>query len=129
MRPLQFAVAFVLLGIVSSGCQSAGAAAESAVGSEADRVDLLRLDEAVFRSQIVARDSTLFADLALADFRVLTPGGMIEDKHRAIAGIAAWDAADLEVSGAEVVVHGPVALVTARLDIDGEMRPSGAEVR
>ena len=112
------------IALVLTGCRSTGAS-EAAAGGDADRAALLRLDEQVLRAQIVARDSALFADLAVDEFRILAPGGMIEDKGRAIAGIGAWDVSDIVLSGTEVVFHGPVALVTGRLDIDGEMRPVG----
>lgn len=123
VRTLLLIVALAVAGVVLSSCRSASVPV--GVESAADRATPLRLDAAVLRSQIVARDSALFADLALGSFHVLAPGGLVEDKRRAIAGIAAWDATDLEVSGAEVVLHGPVSLGTARLDIDGEMRPVG----
>ncbi len=77
------------------------------------------------RSSIVDRDSVLFSDLAVDEFRVLAPGGLIEGKGQAIAGLAAWDATAVELTDTEVVFHGPVALVMGRLDIDGEMRPVG----
>ena len=79
----------------------------------------------MIRSGIVDRDSTLFSDLALESFRVLAPGGIVEGKSQAIDGLAAWDATSVRFSGEEVVLHGPVALVLGRLDIDGTMRPVG----
>lgn len=91
VRTLLLIVALAVAGVILSSCWPAGVPV--GVESAADRAELLRLDAAVLRSRIVARDSAFFAGL--------------------------------EVSGAEVVLHGPVALVTARLDIDGEMRPVG----
>jgi hypothetical protein len=92
---------------------------------EADRAELLRLNDELARSQIVARDSTFFSEVAVDEFRVLTPGGLFENKEQVIRGLSAWDATAVELSGTEVVFYGPVALVMGRMDIDGEMRPVG----
>lgn len=90
-----------------------------------DAARLLRLDSVVLRTQIVDRESSEFARVALADFRVLAPGGMLENRTRAIAGVTAWNARAIRLSDREAVLHGDVALVTGRLDVDGEMQPVG----
>lgn len=108
-----------------AGCAPTAATSGPALGTEADRTELLRLNEELVQSQIVDRDSAFFSDLAVDEFRVLAPGGMIEGKAQAIAGLAAWDATSVELTGTEVVFHGPVALVMGRMDIDGTMRPVG----
>ena len=92
---------------------------------EADRAALLRLNDELVRSQIVDRDSTFLSEVAVNEFRVLAPGGMIENKNQVIAGLSAWDATGVKLTGTEVVFHGPVALVMGRMDIDGVMRPVG----
>lgn len=90
-----------------------------------DNATLLKLNEDIFRAQIVAGDTSLFARHAVEEYRVLAPGGLIENRGQAIAGVRSWDAAGVEISGAEVVRRGPVAIVLGRIDIDGEMRPVG----
>ncbi len=91
----------------------------------ADRARLLQLDEQLVRTQIIERDATLFDDIAVDGFRVLAPGGMIESKQQAIAGVTAWDASDVQLSGTDIVFHGDVAIMTGRMDIDGTMQPVG----
>ena len=114
-----------LPGSLIAGCVSSGMPPGVVPNGEADRAELIRLNEQVVRSSIVDRDSVLFSDLAVDEFRVLAPGGLIEGKDQAIAGLAAWDATAVELTDTEVVFHGPVALVMGRMDVDGEMRPVG----
>lgn len=90
-----------------------------------DRAELIRLNEELARSQIVARDPTFISEVAAEDFRVLAPGGLIENKEQVIAGLSAWNATSVELTDTQVVFHGPVAIVMGRMDIDGEMRPVG----
>lgn len=92
---------------------------------EADKKELLRLNEELARSQIVDRDSAFIKQVALDDFRVLAPGGLIENKSQVIAGLSGWDATDVQLTGTEVLFYGDVALVMGRMDIDGIMKPVG----
>lgn len=108
-----------------SGCAAMAPPQTPEPDQEADRTELLRLNDELVRSQILARDSTVLAEVAVDEFRVLAPGGLIENKNQVIAGLSAWDATGVELTGTEVVFYGPVALVMGRMDIDGEMRPVG----
>ncbi|WP_022698670.1 nuclear transport factor 2 family protein [Euryhalocaulis caribicus] len=107
------------------------AVAPGALGQDRDgepetgNAELLALNTALFESMIVERDAALFNETAAEDFRVLAPGGMVEGKAQAAAGVAAWDASGITVSGEEVVRQGDLAIVTGRLDIDGVMKPVG----
>ena len=110
---------------IVAGCKPTATTSKTDVGTEADRAELIRINEELVKSQIVDRDSVLFSALAVDEFRVLAPGGLIERKAQAIAGLTAWDANGVSLTGTEVVFHGPVALVMGRMDIDGTMRPVG----
>lgn len=91
----------------------------------ADRETLLRLNTELAHSQIVDRDPTFISKVALENFRVLAPGGLIENKEQVIAGLPAWDATDVTLSDTKVLFHGDIAIVMGRMDIDGIMRPVG----
>ncbi|MGB0956803.1 MAG: nuclear transport factor 2 family protein, partial [Panacagrimonas sp.] len=97
----------------------------SAPVADSDHAELLALNERLMQSLIVEKDPAFFSGLALEQFRVLAPGGLIENKAQAIDGVRAWNAVGVKLSDTEVVIHGPVALVLGRLDIDGEMKPVG----
>lgn len=92
---------------------------------DADRETLLRLNAELVHSQIIDRDPTFISNVALENFRVLAPGGLIENKEQVIAGLPAWDATDVTLTGTEVLFHGDVAILMGRMDIDGTMRPVG----
>lgn len=106
-------------------CFSIVNAQESDIVLEADRKKLLNLNEELARSQIVDRDSTFIKRVALDEYRVLGPGGMIENITQVIAGLPAWDVVNVELSGTEVIFYDNIALVMGRLDIDGVLRPIG----
>ena len=71
------------------------AVAPGALGQDRDgepetgNAELLALNAALFESMIVERDAALFNATAAEDFRVLAPGGMVEGKAQAAAGVAA----------------------------------------
>lgn len=92
---------------------------------DTDRETLLRLNTELAHSQIVNRDPTFISKVALENFRVLAPGGLIENKEQVIAGLEAWDATAVTLSDTNVLFHGDVAIVMGRMDIDGIMRPVG----
>ena len=94
-------------------------------GRDADREALLALNESLVRTQLIDRDASVFSELALDEFRVLAPGGLIENKAQAEAGVTAWDVVDVELSETEIVFHGDVATMMGRMDIDGVMNPVG----
>lgn len=111
--------------LLSIVCYSNGIAQDLDIDRETDRQELLKLNEELARSQIVDRDSTFIKQVALDEFQVLAPGGLIENKSQVIAGLSAWDANDVVLTGTEVVFYGDIALVMGRMDIDGVMRPVG----
>lgn len=125
------ALGFLVLVAAVSGLLSASAASAPAGSSgprqdtAADRAELLRLNEQMIQSQIVDRDPAFFERIAVEEFRVLAPGGLIENKKQAIAGVKAWSAKSVKLSATQVVFHGPVAVVMGRMDIDGVMKPVG----
>ena len=118
-------ISFVIIFTYLSGCSTLPQNEHASADLEADRVELLRLNEELARSQIVAREPAFFSQVAANDFRVLAPGGLIENKEQVIAGLSAWDAVNVELTKTEVVFHGSIAIVMGRMDIDGEMRPVG----
>ena len=102
----------------------------SAVGQgvsaqDSEEAELLRLNAALFHDQIIERNGELLDQVAYPQFRVLAPGGLIENKAEAIAGVTAWNVDSITLSGEEVIREGPVAVVMGRLDIDGTMDPVG----
>ena len=98
---------------------------EHLLGQTAEEAELLELNARLFQAQIVERDAALLGQVALPQFRVLAPGGLIEDKQQAMDGVAAWDVVSIALTGEEVIREGPVAVVMCRLDIDGTMAPVG----
>jgi hypothetical protein len=100
-------------------------AQDSGIDREADKKELLKLNEELTRSQIVDRDSSFIKRIALDNFRVLAPGGLIENKSQVIAGLSAWNVSDVQLTGTEIVFYENIALVMGRMDIDGTMQPVG----
>ncbi len=89
------------------------------------RAELLKLNADLSHSMIVERDKTLFEAVAVDDFKVLAPGGVVESKGQAVRGLSAWDVSSIEITNEDVAFHGQNAVVINRLDIDGTMQPIG----
>ena len=117
--------AYRILGTLVIGLTVLALAQQPLQGQTAEEVELLELNARLFQAQIVERDAELLGQVALPQFRVLAPGGLIENKQQAMDGVAAWDVTSIELSGEEVIREGPVAVVMGRLDIDGTMAPVG----
>ena len=118
-------LSLLLIVILQSGCISSPLRTNTHLDQEADRAELLRLNEKLANSQIVLRDASFFSEVAVTNFRVLAPGGLIENKDQVIAGLSAWDATGVTLTDTQVIFHGPVATVFGRMDIDGVMKPVG----
>ena len=101
------------------------AAAQDPGAWDAETRELLRLDAEIMRKMIIDRDPTLMDQMAVEELHVLAPGGLVEDRQSVLAGANSWDARDVTFTPQRVVRRGPVTLVFARIDIDGEMRPVG----
>lgn len=108
--------------IILSGC--ATTPPNAGVVNEDEQI-LLELDERLARSQIVDRDPSFLADIAVEDLRVLAPGGLIEGKQQVIDGLSGWDAVDVTLSKTEVTFYQNIAIVSGRMDINGTMHPVG----
>lgn len=116
---------FTALAAASPAQAGPPAAQELAALSAEDR-ELIDLNRRLTHSMIVQADPTLFSQVALENFRVVAPGGLIENKSQVAGSLGSWEnIKGIQLSGEEVVRHGPVAILTGRLDIDGEVRPVG----
>ncbi|MBY6205180.1 nuclear transport factor 2 family protein [Halomonas denitrificans] len=124
-RGLALAASICLLSTSGAVGQEAQDGTGAGDQRSADRSRLLALNEELVRSQIVQRDASFFDRIAVDEFRVLAPGGLIETRAEAIAGVTAWDVTDVQLSGTDIVFHGDVAIMTGRMDIDGTMQPVG----
>lgn len=114
-------VAISIFSLSVSNASSSGDSEDRAT----DREELLRLNEEFTRSQIVDRSPDVLNRVAMDNFRVLAPGGLIENKAQVIRGLSAWDATDVVLSDTEIVFHDEVAIVMGRMDVEGVMRPVG----
>lgn len=101
-----------------------GVALEAAAQDDRAR-EVIELNSRIMHQQILARDPSLFQEVALDQFLVVAPGGRIEDKAMAAAGVSAWDATGIEVSQEQVIFEGNAAVLVGRVQIDGVMKPVG----
>lgn len=87
--------------------------------------EVIALNKRITHQQIIARDASLFREVALDQFLVVAPGGRIEDKAAAVAGVNSWEVAGVETSEEQVIFEGDTAVLVGRLQIDGVMKPVG----
>lgn len=112
------------VGVSASLLLFMGVAVEAAA-QDARAREVIDLNSRIMHQQILARDPTLFQQVALEQFLVVAPGGRIEDKATAAAGVGSWDAAGIEVSEEQVIFEGDTAVLVGRVQIDGVMKPVG----
>jgi hypothetical protein len=90
-----------------------------------DHEELLRLHRGMLRSTIIDQDGRALERLALDNLLVIPPGGILETKAEALAGILAFDVDDVSIEDEVVIDHGNTAVVIATLTLHGEVRPVG----
>lgn len=118
MRSSIFAVAITTL-LLTIGVTVESAAQDSRAQ------EVIELNSRIMHQQILARDPSLFREVSLDQFLVVAPGGRIEDKEMAVAGVGSWDVAGVEVSQEQVIFEGDTAVLIGRIQIDGVMKPVG----
>jgi len=86
---------------------------------------VIELNRALTQSTVVDNDATLFQEIALDQFVVVAPGGVVENKRQAAAGANSFTAVGVEISDEQVSFWGKTAVLVGKVVIDGEMRPVG----
>lgn len=91
----------------------------------ADVQHLEQVNRELFESVILRRDTTQWSAVALEELLVIPPGGVLENRAQAFAGVGAFDVRALTVVTDSVAIHDNTAVLVGRLTLDGEGRPSG----
>lgn len=92
---------------------------------ESTHSQLVRLNHDLLESAIVRRDNSLVLANALDELLVIPPGGIVENKDDVLRGIANFGVTEISLADLRVLIHGPTAVIVARLELTGEGRPSG----
>lgn len=102
---------------------AAAAGQEPAQDSRAAAI--IELNRALTESSVLDNDSTLLQEIALDQFVVVAPGGVVENKRQATAGANSFTAVGVEITDQQVTFWGKTAVLVGKLVIDGEMQPVG----
>lgn len=97
--------------------------AETSRDTDIEKIKQLNRD--ALWALLVEQDPEPLDRLALDNFIVIAPGGRVENKQQAIAGVASLDVKNIELSDEQVVFHGDTAVLVGKLDADGTMQPLG----
>jgi ketosteroid isomerase-like protein len=93
---------------------------------EPEHDELVRLNRAILEKVIVERDAEALVRFTYENFLVVPPGGIVEDRAEALAGIEAFrKVKSIAVSDERVAVQGDTAVVVGKLVIEGEVPPIG----
>lgn len=92
---------------------------------ETTEEELLRLNRELFESAILRKDATRLRTVALDSLVVIAPGGVVESKSQALAGVRAFDVTALSIDDTRVIVEGGTAIVVGKLTLTGQIRPIG----
>lgn len=92
------------------------------VSAQDVETELLELHREFVTSQMVEQDPSFLLDHSHPSYRVVAPGGVLEDRDEIIAGLRAFTRIDsVSVSRERVVLVDQVAVVFARLEVHGEI--------
>jgi hypothetical protein len=88
--------------------------------------EIIELNRRIMHQQIIERDPALFQEVSLDQFLVVAPGGRVENKAEAVAGVSGWDVESIELRDEHVIFEGNTAVLVGRLQVNGVMRPVGS---
>jgi ketosteroid isomerase-like protein len=104
----------------------AGVAMPGTLISDPSRHDeLLMIHRGIFEAMILHHDASHFAAVALDELLLIPPGGIVESKDEALAGVGAFAVREVLIEDEVVTQRGNTAVVVARLTLDGEVFPAG----
>jgi hypothetical protein len=112
--------------VVSVFALLVGATWNAAAAQESRASDIIELNRRIMHQQIIERDPGLFQERSLDQFLVVAPGGRIENKAEAVAGVSGWEVDSIEVRDEQVIFEGNTAVLVGRLQVNGVMRPVGS---
>lgn len=122
-------LADLLQTLVIVGCLVVGSAAGALAQTESevasDEETILQINRKVMEDLLVNADPGALDDVALEEFLVVAPGGRVETKEQAIAGVGSLDVESIEITDEQVVLRGDTALLVGKLVADGTMQPLG----
>lgn len=97
--------------------------ADSSTNPDAETIKQLNRD--VVWALLVEQDTQPLEEIALDSFVVVAPGGRVENKSQAVAGVTSLDVSSIELSDEQVVFHEDTAVLVGKLEADGTMQPLG----
>lgn len=89
------------------------------------RDELLRLHRSMLQAMIMHHDVAEFERVALDQLLLIPPGGILESKAEAVAGVRAFAVEEVSIEDEVVIQHGATAVVVAKMTLHGEVRPVG----
>ncbi len=102
-----------------------GASAMNADTSEADAETIKQLNREQQEALLLNKNPEPTQRIALENYLVIAPGGRVENKTQAVAGVDSLDVRGVEISQEQVIFYGDTAVLVGKLDIDGTMAPLG----
>ncbi len=114
-----------LVALSVPGLIQLAAARNDLLAQDARASAVIELNRALLESNILNHDATLLEEIALDQFVVIAPGGVVENKSQAMNGVNSFDAVGIALTEEHVSFAGSTAVLVGRLEIDGEMQPVG----
>ena len=94
----------------------------TAASAQDEEEELLALHRQFVVTHMIGRDPAFLLAHSLPSYRVVAPGGVVENRDQIISGFQAFAALDsVTISREEAVISGPVALVLSRQETHGEL--------
>lgn len=92
---------------------------------ESEKQIILEMNQKIIQAMVVENDPSVFEKHSHPNFRVIAPGGKLENKEEVIRGVNSLDAKAVNLSDEEIIFYGNTAILTGKMHIDGSMQPLG----
>lgn len=83
------------------------------------------LNQQILHDLLVERDASTLEANTLDDFLVIAPGGRVETKRQAVAGVGSLDVRSIELSDERWIERDGMIVLIGKLVADGTMQPLG----
>ncbi len=117
---------YVVLALATNLTLVSGCASAMDADGEMKAAEIIKqLNREQQEALLLNKDPEPIQRIALDNFLVIAPGGRVENKSQAVAGVDSLDVRGVEISQEQVIFHGDTAVLVGKLDIDGTMAPLG----
>ncbi|WP_425410917.1 nuclear transport factor 2 family protein [Hyphococcus sp.] len=127
MPNVYFTIVYVVAALAMSACAPVEeTSSQGGADEQRDAQTIIQLNRDQQEALLLDKNTAPTEQITLDNYLVIAPGGRVENRSQAIAGVDSLDVNGVEFSQEQVIFYGDTAVLVGKIDIDGTMQPLGA---